>query len=250
MLHESDAPRQWRYRDLVALPEDRFRHELFDGAHVVTPSPGTVHQQIVWNLVAAFDRYLAGHPVGTALAGPFDIKFSPKRVLVPDLVYFSARRFQELVNDRCATGAPDLVVEILSPGTRRRDRGRKREIYDREGVREYWVVDPRAESIAVLRRAAPGGRLGETAALSMEAGDILVTPLLPGLIVPLSEVFAPSAFDRARREAATMAAGVISSRPYPRRDEVHERSGLGRLRASSASRGSSPSPRRDRSRHR
>ena len=78
------------------------------------------------------------------LYAPFDVKLSLFTVLVPDLVFFTAERFARVVNEKHATAAPDLVVEILSPGTRRRDKGRKRAVYDREGVGEYWIVDPEA----------------------------------------------------------------------------------------------------------
>jgi Uma2 family endonuclease len=79
----------WTYSELVALPDDQMRHELIDGEHFVSPSPGTPHQLIVWNLVAILGPFLRSNPVGTALAGPFDIKLSLCTVLVPDLVYFT-----------------------------------------------------------------------------------------------------------------------------------------------------------------
>ena len=181
------ASRPWRYADLVALPEDHLRHELIDGEHIVTPSPAIPHQVILWNLTELLAPYLRANPIGTALAGPVDVKFSLFTVLVPDLVYFTADRFARVVNEKHAIAAPDLVVEILSPGTRRRDRGRKRAVYDREGVQEYWIVDPEAQSITALRRPHAGG--GLTDVTTAAAADVLASPLFPGLRISLREVF-------------------------------------------------------------
>ena len=183
------APRPWRYADLVALPEDQLRHELIDGEHVVTPSPAIPHQVILWNLMALLAPYLRANPIGTALAGPVDVKLSLFTVLVPDLVYFTAERFTRVVNEKHAIAAPDLVVEILSPGTRRRDKGRKRAVYDREGAQEYWIVDPEAQSITALRRPNAGGGLTDVTTAAAAAGDVLESPLFPGLHMPLRDVF-------------------------------------------------------------
>ena len=183
------ARRGWTYRDLVALPEDRLRHELIDGDHVVTPSPGTVHQSVLLNLVRVLLPYLDKRGLGRMLPAPFDVKLSLFTVVVPDLVYFTAERFARVVNEKHATAAPDLVVEILSPGTRRRDKGRKRAVYDREGVQEYWIVDPEAQSIAALRRPRAGAGLTDMTTATLAAGDALESPLFPGLRIPLTEVF-------------------------------------------------------------
>jgi Uma2 family endonuclease len=148
-----------------------------------------MHQTISLNLVRLLLPYLDEHRLGQLLSAPFDIKFSLFTVLVPDLVYFTAERFVRVVNEKHATAAPDLVIEILSPGTRRRDKGRKRAIYDREGVREYWIVDPEARSITALRRPRPDAGLTGVTTLTLDAGATLDSPLFPGLRLPLRDVF-------------------------------------------------------------
>ena len=183
------ARREWTYRDLLALPDDHLRHELIDGEHVVTPSPAIPHQVILWNLTGLLAPYLRATPIGTALTGPVDVKFSLSTVLVPDLVYFTAERFARVVNEKHATAAPDFVVEILSPGTRRRDKGRKRAVYDREGVQEYWIVDPEAQSITTLRRPRADAGLTDVTTLTVDADGVLESPLFPGLELPLRDVF-------------------------------------------------------------
>ena len=189
MSSAQPAPRPWTYADLVALPDDQLRHELIDGEHLVTPSPATGHQIILMNLIRLLLPYLDEHRLGQLLSAPFDIKLSLFTVLVPDLVYFTSARFARSVNEKHATAAPDLVVEILSPGTRRRDKGRKRAIYDREGVHEYWIVDPESRSITALRRPRAGGGLTDVTTLTLDAGATLDSPLFPGLRIPLRDVF-------------------------------------------------------------
>ena len=179
----------WTYSDLVALPEDHLRHELIDGEHFVSPSPTTTHQEVSVNLLRALLRHLDEPGAGHLLHAPFDVKLSPFTVLVPDLVYFTAERFARVVNDKHATAAPDLVVEILSPGTRRRDKGRKRAVYDREGVCEFWMVDPEARSISVLRRPRSDAGLTDVTVLTLADGGTLESRLFPGFQIPLREVF-------------------------------------------------------------
>jgi Uma2 family endonuclease len=189
MSSAQPARRAWTYSDLVALPEDQLRHELIDGEHFVSPSPNTGHQTISKRLFVALNSHVERHHIGEVLFAPFDVKLSLFTVLVPDLVYFTAERFARVVNEKHATAAPDLVVEILSPGTRRRDKGRKRAVYDREGVGEYWIVDPEARSITVLRRPGADAGLTDVAVFTLAKGETLESPLFPGLQIPLREVF-------------------------------------------------------------
>lgn len=183
------ARRDWTYRDLVALPEDRLRHELFDGEHVVTPSPRVDHQIVHANLFEALASFVSANGAGQLLSAPLDVRFSPATVLQPDLLYYAGGRFRASVSERCAIAAPDLVIEIASAGTRRRDKGRKRAIYEREGVGEYWIADPDTKQVAVFRRHAGGAAFTNAASLFHERDDAIESPLFPGLRIPLSRVF-------------------------------------------------------------
>ncbi len=183
------APHRWTYSDLVALPDDQLRHELIDGEHFVSPSPATAHQEISKRLFRALDAHVERHRLGEVLYAPFDVKLSACTVLVPDLVYFTAARFADVVNEKHAVAAPDLVVEILSPGTRRRDLGRKRAVYDRDGAREYWIVDPAARSITVLRRPRADAGLTDVTRHALASDDVVESPLFPGLKLRLRDVF-------------------------------------------------------------
>jgi Uma2 family endonuclease len=107
-------------------------------------------------------------------------------VVEPDLVFLAADQ-SDILTEQHVRGTPALVIEILSPGTRKTDELTKRRLYDRAGVREYWVVDPELDLVKVFRREAPG--LVRVAELSRETSDTLATPLLPGLAILLHELF-------------------------------------------------------------
>jgi Uma2 family endonuclease len=174
------------YDDLRRLPDDGRRHELIDGAEFVTPSPTVRHQRISGRLYLALANWLASHPVGEVYYAPVDVVLSPHDVVVPDLLYLSHARAADVLTDPAVCGMPELLVEILSPGTRHRDRTLKQALYDRAGVTEYWLVDPARDAVRILRRVDDA----LTVAADLESPrDVLTTPLLPGLEVPLSTVF-------------------------------------------------------------
>ena len=130
--------------------------------------------------------YLEHHPIGEVFVAPFDVVFSDLDVVEPDLLYISRER-RQLMTDQHVRGAPNLVVEILSPGTRKTDEVTKRKLYERFDGREYWIVDPELDTIKIYRRVE--GSFARAAELSAEAGDSLTTPLLPELSLLLADVF-------------------------------------------------------------
>jgi Uma2 family endonuclease len=177
------------YEDLLQLPDDGKRHELLAGEHHVSPSPSLRHQVISLNLAVALRAFVRQRGLGLVLAAPFDVVFTSHDVVAPDLLYVSAGR-RAILSDANVAGAPDLVVEILSSWSRRRDEVLKRDLYDRAGVGEYWLVDPEAESVKVLRRAGAATPFARPLLLTRRDGDILTTPLLPELELSLEDVFA------------------------------------------------------------
>jgi Uma2 family endonuclease len=176
--------RKLTYEDYVLFPDDGKRHEIIDGEHFVTPSPYWRHQYVSVKLSNRMGPFVEKHRLGDFSYAPVDVLLSPNDVLVPDLLFISNER-REILNEKNVQGAPDLVVEILSESTKRRDKGIKYQRYEHFGVREYWLVDPDRRTLTVYRRKGDGLRL--TAELGV--GDTLETPLLPGLEIALSEVF-------------------------------------------------------------
>ncbi len=178
---------KFTYDDLVGFPDDGRRHEIIDGEHYVTPSPNTKHQTVVTNVLASVYGYLKDHSIGRVFTAPFDVVFSNFDIVEPDVLYISRARLEVLTTQH-VRGAPDLVVEILSPGTRRTDEITKRRLYERFGVQEYWVLDPELDSVKVYRRGEAA--FERVAELNAEGEDVLKTPLLPGWSMPVAEIFA------------------------------------------------------------
>ena len=172
----------------MLFPDDGKRHEIIDGVHYVTPSPNFKHQIVMGNLYMALGSYLKAQPIGVVCFAPLDVLFSRFDVVEPDLLYISKVR-RAVITDKNIQGAPDLVVEILSPGTRKRDQTVKRALYERSDVQEYWIVDPVRDGVKVFRRTA--GEFVCAAELQAEE-DTLTTPLLPGFSVTLTDLFAPA----------------------------------------------------------
>ena len=175
------------YDDFVLFPDDGKRHEIIDGEHYVTASPNLRHQQISGNVFLLIGVWLQSHPVGQLFYAPFDVVFSKFDVVEPDLLYLSNSRAADALTPANVQSVPELVIEIGSPSTRKRDETIKRRLYERSGVTEYWVVDPELDVVRVYRRA--GERFMRAVELSAEARDVLATALLPGLDIPLERVF-------------------------------------------------------------
>jgi Uma2 family endonuclease len=175
------------YDDFLLFPDDGMRHELIDGEHYVTPSPNTKHQRVSGNLYWLIRQYLEAHPIGEMFFAPFDVVLSRFDVVEPDLLYMSRKRAAQVLTAKNTQGAPELVIEIASSGTRKRDETVKRRLYERMEVSEYWVVDPDGDTIRVYR--LDGKRYAQPLDFSLEAGDVLTTSLLPGIELPLTGVF-------------------------------------------------------------
>ena len=187
---ESPEPRDGRltYDDLVLFPDDGMRHEIIDGEHYVTACPVTRHQLLVGRLHFEIEFFLRQHPgTGMVFLAPFDVIFTKWDVVEPDLL-FIAQDQAEILTDRNVQGSPALVIEILSPGTRKVDERVKLRLFDRGGVREYWLVDPEADSVTVFRRQSDGSFL-KVAQLTGDGHDVLATPLMAGLAIHLAALF-------------------------------------------------------------
>jgi Uma2 family endonuclease len=125
------------YDDFVQFPDDGKRHELIDGEHYVTPSPSIAHQRVSGRLYLLIGTWLEEHPVGQLFYGPLDVVFSEFDVVEPDLLYLSNERAATVLTGQHVQGVPELVVEIASKRTRKRDETVKRRLYERTGVSEY-----------------------------------------------------------------------------------------------------------------
>ncbi len=139
------------------LPDDGSRYELIDGVVVMSPSPNFGHRDIAGEIERQIRNYLHEHPVGS-VAHETDAIFDPLRVYRPDLMFLSTQRFP-VPTDR-VHAIPDMVLEVLSPGTRAMDLSTKRDDYQRFGVTEYWIADPAARAMTFLRLTSAGAKGG------------------------------------------------------------------------------------------
>ena len=174
--------RKLTYEDYAKTPDDE-RYELIDGELVEMPSPRFIHQRVLLNLIWWF-KQVEEMDLGIVCHAPFDVFFSDTVILQPDLMFVSRERAHIITEDNLQ-GAPDVAIEILSSSDPDRDRVRKREIYERYGVSEYWLVDPDARDVTVLSLHEGAYR---TAGIYGE-GDTLTSPTLRGFTLDLSELF-------------------------------------------------------------
>lgn len=203
MAQPATACLQFTWDDYRSWPDDE-RWELIDGAPVaMSPSPGFRHQDVCIAIGAELRSFLKGKRC-RVLVSPMDVKLSEIDVVQPDvLVVCDPRK----IKDTHIEGAPDLVVEIASPSTTAYDRTRKRELYARYGVREYWLVTPYPHLLEVLLLDGAGYRVHQV----YRKPDTLTSPTLPGLEVPLVGVF-----DFPIPDAERIDEVHESTPPYPR----------------------------------
>jgi len=170
------------YDDLLQLPEEEGKHyEIIDGELLVNASPVPRHQRIVGNLYYAVRAYVETHG-GEVFVSPLDVLFDRHNVVEPDILVIKVDR-TSIVGPKNIQGAPNLVIEVLSDGSRRKDEVQKRKLYDRFGVDEYWIVDPELELVKIYRRtAAAFERVAEE-------GGTITTPLLPEFALDVRKLF-------------------------------------------------------------
>jgi Uma2 family endonuclease len=168
------------YQDYLLLPEDGKRYEIMDGDLYMTPAPATRHQIIATRLSHVLMTYLETHQIGTVLTAPCDVVLSDTDTVQPDLLLVlnvgSAR-----ITEKNIQGPPDLVVEILSPGTAARDQELKRKRYEYFAVREYWLIDPDHNTMEILRLEE--GRYARVCLATRP--NQCTSPLFPHLILDL-----------------------------------------------------------------
>ncbi len=172
------------YEDYAKTPDDA-RFELIDGELIpMAPSPSVFHQSSVGVIYRRMFDFVEGRCLGEVFIAPLDVVLTDTDVVQPDVFYVSRAR-SHIITAANIQGAPDLVVEVLSPSTSERDRNYKRGLYERSGVGEYWMADPFARRITVLIL-----RNGKYVSHGVfHEGDTLTSPTLAGFSLVVSETF-------------------------------------------------------------
>ena len=178
---QTQAPTTWE--DVLRMPDDGNRYEFIGGRLYMTPAPVTRHQRVVMRLCAALSRILVDSGHGEAFCAPLLVQFPGTEDRVqPDILFVSNER-RAIIGEKQVVGAPDLVVEILSPSTAHRDRGIKLDLYGRSGVRQYWIVDPVEDVVDVWRFGDEPGHERFSGELPVRLGRERMGP------IDLDEVF-------------------------------------------------------------
>ena len=166
------------------LPETGPRYQLIEGDLYMAPAPNRFHQDISRNLEVILVNYLSTHPIGVLYDAPFDVYLTDVDVFQPDLLIVLNEN-RRILTDAGVEGAPDLVMEVLSPKTRQFDLVNKKRVYARRGVKELWIIDPDEKDVTIYRfdqdPTDPIARLSGEGELN--------SPLLPGLAMSLPEIF-------------------------------------------------------------
>ena len=173
---------KFTYRDYALLPEGD-RRELIDGDFYVAAAPSIKHQIIALNIGVALRAFVRDRGAGIVLTAPTDVVFSNVDVVQPDVLFVSDQH-RGIVTEDNIQGAPDLVIEVLSPSTASHDRELKLRLYARFGVVEYWIVDPHNETVQALRLQPAG----QPAIRTYTEGPV-VSETLPGFSMELSAIF-------------------------------------------------------------
>jgi Uma2 family endonuclease len=172
------------YDDLRSFPEDNLRRELIDGELVVTAAPNTRHQRVVTKLVARLFAHAEAHG-GEVYPAPTDVYFSETNVVEPDVLFVGPENLTRV--EKAFVRSADLVVEVSSPSTRRLELVRKRELYERYGVPEYWYVDLDAERVEAHRLAQGAFGVPEITG----RGQAVVSSTVPGFSIEVDDLLEP-----------------------------------------------------------
>ncbi len=170
------------WQDYLQLPEQPLRHEVLAGELVVSPAPSVRHQQVLKRLARQLQERIEDPGLGQVLIAPLDVRLSQVDVVQPDLMVVLQANLHRL-GPQFLDGPPDLAIEVISPGTARRDRGLKRRRYEALGVREYWIVDPEAGTVEQFAHN------GDALRRAGEHRTSIACHVAPGVTIDLLRVF-------------------------------------------------------------
>ena len=176
---------EWTYSHYLAIPDDGQRYEIIDGVLYMAPSPNEYHQVAATRISTYLSIHIDFPDIGRVLVAPFDVELSFKTVVQPDVIVFLYKNGEIEELSKLVKGIPDLVVEIASPGTTKHDRQRKFHAYERAGIREYWIVEPKRHSVEVFTLDA--GTYCKTGVFSGE--QTIISQVIPDFPVAVKQIF-------------------------------------------------------------
>ena len=172
------------YQDYLQQPDDGKRYEVINGELIMAPFPLTIHQRVSRKIGLKLNQFVEEKHRGEVFFAPIDVVLSETNVYQPDIIFISRER-KEIITEKNISGAPDLVIEILSPSTAYYDLFDKKEQYEKFGVKEYWIVDPMRQWIELYQLKEGKFNLVQ----KLQKQGKLRSELLKGLIIDLQEIF-------------------------------------------------------------
>jgi Uma2 family endonuclease len=173
------------YDDYRSLPDDGQRYEIIGGELFMSPGATFYHQIIVTNLVSRLHGYVSPRNLGNIVCAPFDVVLSMTDVVQPDVLFIAKGQSHLISQGKNIIAAPDLVIEVLSESTKTIDRTRKKSLYEKHGVREYWIVDPSEKLVAQFVLEDEGFQPADT----LDESQTLVSSAIEGFALPIEKIF-------------------------------------------------------------
>jgi Uma2 family endonuclease len=179
-----DEQEKFTYSDYLLLTDSDKRYEILDGDLLMSPSPTAIHQILLLKMAKLLSTFVEQNKFGQIFIVPFDVVLSDYEVIQPDIIFVSAEN-SHIIKPTHIQGSPDLLIEILSPSSVQRDRIIKRKIYSRNGVKEYWLINPEQKTIQQFQLQ----KKAFTLIKEFGAKESLSSSFFPELVIQLENIF-------------------------------------------------------------
>lgn len=176
--------KMYAYQDYLKLPADGNRYEVIEGELIMTPAPYTIHQRVSRKIVYELISFVEKEKIGELYYAPIDVLLSNINVVQPDILFISNQNFH-IITEKNIKGTPDLIIEIISPSTGYYDLIAKQELYEKFGVKEYWLVDPKKQRFEIYENMGQKFELNQR----IEREGIITSQVLKGLQINVKKIF-------------------------------------------------------------
>jgi len=174
----------YSYQDYLELPDDRNRYEIIEGELIMSPAPFTIHQEIIGTIYFEIRKFIQTEKTGKVFLAPTDVILSGFNIVQPDILFISRENFQ-IITEKNINGVPDLIIEITSPATGYYDFSGKKDLYEKFGVQEYWIVDPLKQRVEIYYHNGQKYELSQR----LEKEGQITSHVIKGLQINLRNIF-------------------------------------------------------------
>ncbi|HEX9973495.1 MAG TPA: Uma2 family endonuclease [bacterium] len=174
----------YSYQDYFELPDDGNKYEIIEGELIMSPAPFTMHQRIVRKIIFALLKFIEEEQTGELFFAPTDVVLSNSNVIQPDILFILNENLN-IITEKNIKGVPDLIIEIISPATGYYDLSGKKDLYEKFGVREYWIIDPMKQRVDIYYHSGKKFELSQR----LEKEGQITSHVLKGLQINLKKIF-------------------------------------------------------------